>query len=166
MHLLFISIHAVFATVALLVGLLGLRHPRLLPIHTWATTGMSAALPLSLFAGWSDLTAVTRPTFVALFVLSIVMVLQAFRAERAWRTVAPWYVVLDRVGFNIIGYTTGFLAVAVLRVGAAPAVIILVAAGIPVAGHLCLRWLRTRPAPRTWPVAAGNVVAGDSMERG
>ncbi|WP_167133268.1 hypothetical protein [Paramicrobacterium chengjingii] len=163
-HLVFVSLHAALATVALVAGVLGLRHPRLLPVHLWSIIGMSLALPFSVVAGWAGFTAVTRPIFVALVVLSCFMVIQAFRANRASRSDAHWRIVVNCLGFNIIGLTTGFLAVAVLRMGAGPAVVILVAVGVPVVGHFCVRWLRNRVVPRT-KRAATAPAAGDPITR-
>lgn len=150
-HLAFVSIHAVLATAAfasgafaILVGTIpAVRRTAVLRVHLWCTVGMSAALPLSIAAGWTSSTLPERPIYIGLFALSAYMVRRAHAARRDWRDRSR-HLIVDHVGFNLIALATGFFAVAAIRADLGIIGIITVAAGIPALGHIALRRLRSR----------------------
>lgn len=147
-HTVLITIHAVAAVLALGAGFLALRthsSRRLFDAHAGTTTVMAAALPLSLVAGWADLTTLTRVLFVALSALAAAMVVRAWLARRAahgGRSLA----VVEHVGFNLIALVTGFLTVAVLRTGWGAVGVVVAAIAVPLLGHLLVGRLRARIA--------------------
>lgn len=157
-HLVFVAIHAVFATAATAAALLVVFTPpgaarrgsRMLRAHTVCIAIMSGALPLSIVSGWADFAGMTGPLFIGLFVLSLYMVWRSGRAERAWR-VGDFPRVIDHVGFSLIALATGFFAVAVLRAGFGGFGVIVIAVGIPVLGHVAVHRLRTRAARSDGP---------------
>lgn len=152
-HLIFVSIHAVFATAATAAALLVVFTPpranrrgsHTLRAHTVCTAIMSGALPLSIASGWADFAGMTGPLFIGLFVLSLYMVWRSVRAERAWR-VGDVPGVIDHVGFSLVALATGFFAVAVLRSGFGGIGVVAVAVGIPVLGHVVVHRLKARAA--------------------
>ncbi|GAA1126975.1 hypothetical protein [Citricoccus alkalitolerans] len=152
-HLVFISVHAVFAVAAFVAGLAMLLAPpgprswgRPSPlIHATGVTVMSATLPFSLAVGWSDVGAAARPVFIGLFALSLYMVWRALQAGHAWRR-SDRGRLIDHVGFNLIALATGFLAVVVLRAGAGVVGILAVAIGVPILGHWAIHRLKARAA--------------------
>lgn len=146
-HDLVIAVHALFATVgfvAALVILLSRFAPppsgAVVRVHTVCIVVMSATLPISIVLGWQGFAPIARPIFLGLAVLSVYMIVRALQAEKAWRVPDPARVV-GHVGFNAIALTTGFFAVFVLRLGLGWVSIVVVALGIPVAGHF---WLNHR----------------------
>lgn len=136
-HALLLVVHATAATVALLAGLLALRRRRFLPVHAVATLVMALSLAPSLWLGRATTPLLLRLVFLGLFGLALVM---SGRALRTWRSTARPGRPADAdhlavVGFNLIGLVTGFLTVAVLRLGFGTLAVVVVGVGIPVLGH-------------------------------
>lgn len=146
-HLIFVTLHAVCATAALVLGVLALRHQRLMVAHLAGVAGMAGCLPLSIAAGWSGFIDLTRTIFIGLFVLSLVMLVQAFWARRAQRA-GNEQAAIGHLGFNVIALVTGFLAVAVLRTGAGVIGVVIVAVVTPLLGHLIVKLLQRKLDPR------------------
>lgn len=150
-HLIFVSIHAVFATAAAASALLVVFTPpgaarrgsHTLRAHTVCIAIMSGALPLSIASGWADFASITRPLFIGLFVLTLYMLWRSVKAEHAWQ-VGDLPGVIDHVGFSLIALATGFFAIAVLRAGFGGIGVITVAVGIPVLGHVVVHRLKAR----------------------
>lgn len=166
-HLVFVSLHAAFATAAFVAGLVAIVLPRLpvefrrtvVRVHMVGIVGMSGSLPFSLAAGWADFAEPARPVFLGLFVLSLYMLRRAVKAMHAWSR-GENRTMVDHVGFNLIALTIGFTAVAVVRADLGIAAVIAAVAISLLAGHLVIRALRARSDE--WATVAGVAPSGDS----
>lgn len=126
MHALLITTHAVAAAVALLAGLVALRHPRAVGVHAVGTVLMTAALGAALWVGRAGDTSLPVPVSGALLVLAVVM---SWRSARAWwvrpatgaATSAPF---VAAVGFTCTSLTTGLLVVAAVRAEQGPVAVV------------------------------------------
>lgn len=139
-HALLLVVHATAATVALLAALLALRRRRFLPVHAVATLVMALSLAPGLWLRGAATPLPLRLVYLGLFGLALVM---SCRALRTWRSAAragrPAADHLAVVGFNLIGLVTGFVTVAVLRLGFGVLAVVVAGLGIPVVGHQLLR---------------------------
>ena len=140
-HDLFIAVHAVAATVALVSALLARRSAAVAGLHATPDVLMAVSLAPSLGLGRGTTPMPLSVVFLALLVLSVVM---SYRAVRAWRARPARGSTPDRpyvaaLGFNVIGLVTGLVTVGVLRLGWGGLAVTTAAVGIPVLGHLLLR---------------------------
>ena len=151
-HTVFITLHAIAATVAWLAALIALPAGRLFEVYRWAQVGMLAALVPALVVGWSGYDAFSRIAYIGLVVLATVMLIRTQLAGRILpaATGGPTTGYLDHVGFTIIALSDGFAIVAALRAGAPGWLVAVIAVGVIVAGHFGLRaakarWARSAP---------------------
>ena len=140
-HDLFIAVHAVAATVALVSALLALRSSTFAVLHTMSVALMAVSLLPSLWLSRGTTPAPLYAVFLGLLVLSAVM---SYRAVQAWRARArrgstPTRAYVAALGFNVIGLVTGLVTVGVLRLGWGGLAVTAAAVAVPVLGHLLIR---------------------------
>lgn len=148
--------HAAFATIALIAGYLAIRRDRTLTLHLSSLVASVAFLYTLLAVRWTSLDVGTRWLFAALAVLAGYVIWRALQAHRYRRptTADQSDRYLSHLGFTLIALLVGFVAIAVLNLGA-PGWLAATAAGCIAAGHFRLekiknraRQMRTRtPAP-------------------
>lgn len=145
-HTVFIALHTIAATVALLAGLVALPAGRLFELYRWTLAGMVVFLVPALAIDWAQFDDIVKVIFTALLVLSAVMFYRATLASRMLpaMTSGPTEAYLNHVGFTLIALFDGFAVVAVLRAGAPGWLVAVTAVGIPLIGHFALRATRVR----------------------
>jgi len=144
-HRLAIILHAVTSTICSLAGLVlvvSTRYAtdrRLFAVYWWMLVGMVLSLVGAIVAYWNVYTPGSRLTFSGLFLLSLYMVYRARCARRVlderpegWRRDY-----IEHIGFTLISFFEGLVIVAILNVGGAIWLVVLVAAlGIVVGRYL------------------------------
>ncbi|MGH3976244.1 MAG: hypothetical protein ACRDS9_23405 [Pseudonocardiaceae bacterium] len=145
-HTIFIALHTIAATVALLAGLVALPAGRLFGLYRWTLAGMVVFLVPALVIDWAEFDGSVKVIFAALLVLAAAMFYRATLASRMLpaTTGGPTEAYLNHVGFTLIALFDGFAVVAVLRAGAPAWLVAVTAVGIPVIGHFALRATRVR----------------------
>ncbi len=145
-HMVFVGLHAATATLALLAGLVAVPAGRAFELYRWMLVAMAAFLVAALVAGWQGFGGGERVVFPALLVLAVAMVYRAFAAGRMLpsTTTGPTAPYIDHVGFTLISLTNGFAVVAVLRAGAPLWLMLAVAVGLAIAGHVALTATKAR----------------------
>lgn len=151
-HTLFIVIHAVTATVALLAGCVVIARPALgrgalFGTYWWSLVAMQVFLVLAIAVEWAILDTVTRVIFTALAVLGLVMLWSADQGRRIRPTdtsVRPSARYVDRLGFTLISLFDAFIVVFVLNSGAPVWAVVAAGVLIAVVGHFVLVAVRAR----------------------
>ena len=149
MNTVFVSLHAVAATIAFAAGLAALPAGRLVRVHLAAVVVMAAALVPAVLVDWGTTPAGARAAFAALSVLAGVVVVRAVLAVRGRPQVtgAPSAAYLGHVGFGLIALADGFAVVAALRAGLPGVAVAALALAVVVAGHVGIGVLRRRLVP-------------------
>jgi len=158
-HTLFVTVHAVAATLALAGGILAVHTGRGFALHQVGVVVMTASLGPSLILGWAGFSPPSRAIFLGLAALALFMVVQCGRAGRvrvreiariealhsgSRPPVGPEFVGV--LGFNLISLTVAGTIVPVLRVGGGT-LGVLVAVAVTVAlAHLLVERRRSRVA--------------------
>ncbi len=150
-HTIFITVHTVTATLALLAGSVALRHGALFGTYLWSLVGMEVFLVLAIAAEWLELPAGTRVLFTAFALLGVVIVWRATRARsiRPSRTVPPSARYVEHVGFTLVALFDAFIVILVLNAGAPGWLVVAVGVLIAVVGHFALREAKARLVPTT-----------------
>jgi hypothetical protein len=154
---LFITVHAVAATVAFGSGILSAAVRRFLGVYRAAMAVMAAALVPAVLVDWGTTDSTARLVFAGLIVLAAVMVVRAELAarERPGRTGGPTAAFLDLLGFTLIALADGFAVVAAIRGGLPGWAVGALAIGVVVVGHLTLQLAKRRLVhPAAPPVGA------------
>lgn len=150
-HTIFITVHAVTGTLALLAGSVALRRGSLFGTYLWSLAGMEVFLVLAIAVEWAELPAGTRVLFTALTFLGVVMLWCAARARpiRPARTAPPSPRYVQYVGFTLVALFDAFIVILVLNAGAPGWLVAAVGVLVAVAGHFVLREAKARLAPIT-----------------
>lgn len=145
-HTVFIALHTIAATVALIAGLVALPSGRWFELYRWPLAGMVVFLMPALVIDWAQFEGIVKVIFTALLALAAVMFYRATLASRMLpaTTGGPTEAYLNHVGFTLIALFDGFAVVAVLRGGAPGWLVAITAVGIPLIGHFALRTARVR----------------------
>ena len=138
---LFITLHAVAATVAFGAGALSAASGRYLGVYRAAMAVMLAALVPAVLVDWATTDATARIVFAGLLVLGAVMVVRAELAARRApaRTGGPTAGYLEHIGFTLIALADGFVVVTAIRSGAPGWAVGVLAVGVVLVGHVTLR---------------------------
>ena len=155
---LFLTLHAVAATVAFGAGLLSAASGRFLGVYRAAMAVMLAALVPAVLVDWGTTDTTARAVFAGLIVLAGVMVARAeFAVRRSPAlTGGPTAAYLEHIGFTLIALADGFAVVTLIRSGAPGWAVGMVAVGVVVVGHLTLQTAKRRlVSPAGAAVAAG-----------
>lgn len=149
--------HATFGTLALIAGCLAIRRDRAFTPYLSSLLAGVAFLFTLLAVRWTVLDTPTQWLFAALAVLAGYVIWRALRARRYRRptTADQSDRYLSHLGFTLIALLVGFVAIAVLDLGAPGWFAAAAGAGCIAAGHFRLeqiknraRQMRTRtPAP-------------------
>ncbi len=150
---LFITVHAVAATLAFGAGVLSAASGRFLGVYRAAMAVMLAALVPAVLVDWATTDTAARAVFAGLIGLAGVMVARAELAvrRRPGRTGGPTAAYLEHIGFTLIALADGFAVVAAIRGGMPGWTVGVLAVGVVVAGHLMLQAAKRR---LVLPVAA------------
>jgi hypothetical protein len=142
----FVTVHAVAATVAFGAGLLAAPAGRFLGVHRGAMAVMALALVPAVLVDWSTTDPTARIVFTGLIGLAGVMVLRAELAgrRRPARTGGPTAAYLEHIGFTLIALADGFAVVAAIRAGAPGWAVGVMAVGVVAVGHLTLQVAKRR----------------------
>lgn len=148
LHTVFITVHALAATLAFVAGVLAVPAGRFLTIYRAALVVMTAALVPALLVSWNTIDAVARTVFTGLLVLAAGMIVRAELAGRMSpvRTGGPVAAYLEHVGFTLIALADGFVVVAAIRAGAPGWLTGAVAVGVVAVGHVALGIAKRRLA--------------------
>ncbi|GAA1428009.1 hypothetical protein GCM10009616_06620 [Microlunatus lacustris] len=141
-HTVFVTVHALAATVALVSGVVTAHTGRGFGLHQLGVVVMAATLGPSLAFGWPGFSPAARVTFLGLAALAVFMVVQSVRARRvrgrevlaAGRRVGPEFVRV--LGFNLVALTVAGTVVPVLRVEGGVVGIVVAVAVTVVLGHV------------------------------
>jgi hypothetical protein len=142
----FITLHAVAATLAFGAGALSAASGRYLSVYRAAMAVMLAALVPAVLVDWTTTDATARLVFAGLIGLAVVMVIRAELAVRSAppRTGGPTAAYLEHLGFTLISLADGFAVVAAIRWGAPGWAVGMLAVGVVVVGHLTLQAAKRR----------------------
>ena len=142
----FVTLHAVAATLAFGAGALSAASGRFLGLYRAAMAVMLAALVPAVLVDWTTTDATARAVFAGLIGLAAVMVARAELAvrRRPERTGGPTAAYLEHIGFTLIALADGFAVVAAIRGGAPGWAVGVLAVGVVVAGHLALQLAKRR----------------------
>jgi hypothetical protein len=145
----FVSLHAVAATVAFAAGLIALPAGRLVRLHLGAVAVMAAALVPAVLVDWAPTPVGARIAFAVLSALAVVVVVRSALAVRGRPQVTggPSTAYLGHLGFALIALADGFAVVATLRAGLPVAVVTGLALGVVAVGHVGIGLLRRRLVP-------------------
>lgn len=145
-HAIFITAHAVTATIALLAGLIAMPRARLVGSYLASLVAMQVFLLLAIAAEWAINDVTTRLVFIGLAVLGAVMVWRGLRAVqiRPRRGDSPSARYVYHLGFTLIALVDAFLVVAVLNAGAPGWAVASTAVLVAAIGHVVLQGARRR----------------------
>ncbi|TFV74355.1 hypothetical protein E4P39_12725 [Blastococcus sp. CT_GayMR19] len=143
---LFITLHAVAATLAFGAGVLSAESGRFLGVYRAAMAVMLAALVPAVLVDWAITDTTARAVFAGLIGLAGVMVVRAELAVRRSpvRTGGPTAAYLEHLGFTLIALADGFAVVAAVRGGAPGWAVGVLAVGVVAVGHLTLQLAKRR----------------------
>jgi hypothetical protein len=142
----FITVHAVAATIAFGAGLVAAPAGRFLGVYRGAMAIMAAALVPAVLIDWSTTDSTARIVFTGLIVLAGVMVVRAELAGRRHpaRTGGPTGAYLEHIGFTLIALADGFAVVAAIRAGAPGWAAGVLAVGVVAVGHFTIQVAKRR----------------------
>jgi hypothetical protein len=168
-HLAFIAAHAITGLIALVTGLLVMRHGRLFDVYLGSLAGMALFLVLAIGVTWDTLDTAERILFTAFAALAGFMLWLAVRARghRPLGGASPSASYLDDVGFTVVALFDAVAVIAVLDAGAPIWAVVGTGVVLAIAGHFALRWAKrvltapgraSAPAParegeRPWPTS-------------
>lgn len=154
----FLTLHAVAATIAFGAGALSAASGRFLGVYRAAMAVMLAALVPAVLVDWTTTDVRARAVFAGLLGLGAVMVVRAELAVRRSpvRTGGPTAPYLEHIGFTLIALADGFAVVTAIRGGAPGWSVGVLAVGVVVVGHLTLQTAKRR---LVHPVGAAPVPA-------
>lgn len=135
-HRIAIILHAVTATVCSLAGIVLVvstrfaTSRRLFAVYWWMLVGMVLSLVGAMVAYWNVYTPGSRLTFSGLLLLALYMVYRGHRARRVLEArPAGWRQDhIEHIGFTLISFFEGLVIVAILNLGGAIWLVVLVAA--------------------------------------
>jgi hypothetical protein len=159
LHTVFITVHALAATIAFAAGVLAAPAGRFLGLYRSGLVVMTGGLVGALTVGWHTFDPIARIAFAGLFVLAVVMIVRAELAARIApdRTGGPVPAYLEHVGFTLISLADGFAIVAAIRAGAPGWLTASVAVGVVAAGHCGIEAAKRRlVVPRALAPAAAT----------
>lgn len=146
-HSLLIVVHAAAGTAAFGAGFAALRRPAWFGFYFGSMVVMAGSVAAAVVVGWDTRPPGARAIFSGLLGLAAVMV---WRADLARRLLAagdfPSEAAVGHVGFTLIGLADAFVVVTVANAGAPGAVVLAVAVGVAVVGHVLLGRGRQRVA--------------------
>lgn len=156
-HTILISGHAAAGIAALIAGCLAIRHDRAMSPYLASVMALLAFLVAAVALDWSSQATGLRLTFAALTLLAAYVLYRATQAASTRRPGAgqqsPQF--LDHLGFTLIALLVGFVAIAILDLGAPTWV---VAAGLVciAVGHTALQRMKALetkrpPSPKNDP---------------
>jgi len=144
-HVILIAAHATAGLIALVTGVVAMRHGRLFDVYLGSLAGMTLFLTLAIGARWDAIDTAGRVLFTAFAGLAGLMVWRATLARRVRPTDAsrPSTSYLDHVGFTLVALFDGFCVIAVLDAGAPVWVAVGTGVVIAIAGHFALHWAKS-----------------------
>lgn len=135
LHIFFIAIHALAATISFFSGSFAMLFPnyhsiqRLFSLYLWSLIGMVIFLVGAMIAWWTVYTTIEQVVFAGLLGLAFYMVYRGFQArfllqsqERHWRSTY-----IHHIGFTLISLFEGFIVVALINASAPGWLVALVA---------------------------------------
>ena len=142
----FVTVHAAAATVAFGAGLLAVPGGRFASVYRAALVVAVVALVPAVLVDWQTTAPALRAVFGGLLVLAFVMVVRSVLAVRRRPSpgAAPSAPYLDHLGFTLISLADGFAVVTVFRAGAPPWLVVVIAVGVAVGGHVALQATKRR----------------------
>lgn len=151
-HLLFSSLHAVAAVIALVYAIVALQTGRGVRIHLYSCFAMAALLIPSMWFGWSTFDRGAKPAFVGLLVLAWFMVWQTVRADRIAARVTgsmadrmvPSPDLVRVIGFNVVALLIAGTIVPVIRLGGGPIGLVVCILVMLAIGHVFVENRRAR----------------------
>lgn len=165
-HTLLIGGHAAAGFVALIAGCLAIRHQRAVPVYLGSVLALVVFLAAAVVLDWASLGTSARVTFAALIVLGGYVFWRAVQAARSRRPgVGPQSAqFLDHLGFTLISLLVGFVAIAVLDLGAPLWGVVASAIGCIIVGHITLQRVKTRESEHVAHV--GDAAAAKTVPSG
>lgn len=145
-HAIFIALHAIAATVALLAGIVAVPAGRFFRLYLAALISMAVALAAAVVIALPTLSIATTIIYLALLALAGVMLVRAWLARRLVPTATGVTTAryIGHVGFTLVALTDGFVIVALLRSDFPIWLLIVGAVAIVVIGHFALRVAKFR----------------------
>lgn len=135
----FVALHALAGTIALLTGCFAHRNHALFATYLWSLAACVASLAAAMAGEWPQLDNPARAVFGAFLALALLMLWLAFDARRL---PAPSPAYVDRVGFTLVALFDAFVVITVLNAGVPLAITSGVV--VAVAGHFVLRAAKAR----------------------
>ncbi|MFI6676795.1 hypothetical protein [Kribbella sp. NPDC050470] len=145
-HTVFIVLHAASGVVAFGTGCAAVRRQPLFPYYFWSLALLDIFMVISVAVGWRDMSTTSQVVFSGLIVLGGYMMWRGIQASRT-RPVdggPPSGAYLEHLGFTLIALFEGFVIVAAIDLGAPAWLVVVLAVGGVVGGHLTIRNLKTR----------------------
>ncbi|MEP6696763.1 MAG: hypothetical protein ABJA34_07775, partial [Pseudonocardiales bacterium] len=144
-----ITLHAAAGLLAFVTGCVAMFRRSWFRPYLGSLIAMVVFLAAAVAADWAAANMALRVLFAGLGVLGVYLV---WLAVQAGRVVGPTDPALSsryrqRIGFTLVALFVGFVAIAILDIGAPSWVVAVVAALTAAAGHAVVRRLRARPVP-------------------
>ncbi|WP_433003837.1 hypothetical protein [Kribbella sp. CA-294648] len=145
-HTVFIVLHAASGVVAFVTGCFAVRRQAVFPYYFWGIAALDVFMVISVSVGWVDMSTTERVVFSGLIVLGGYMMWRAIQASRTRPSAGhpPSAGYLDHLGFTLIALFEGFAIVAAIDLGAPTWLVVVIALGGVLAGHLTLNNLKAR----------------------
>lgn len=145
-HTVFIVLHATSGVVAFATGCFAVRRQALFPYYFWSLALLDLFMVISVAIGWRDMSTAARVVFSGLIVLGGYMMWRAIQASRTRPSAGnpPSATYLDHLGFTLIALFEGFAIVAAIDLGAPTWLVVAIALGGVLAGHLAINSLKSR----------------------
>ncbi|MEU4392682.1 hypothetical protein [Kribbella sp. NPDC023855] len=144
-HTVFIVLHATAGVVAFATGCFAVRRQGLFPYYFWSLALLDLFMVVAVSIGWRDMGTAARVVFSGLIVLGGYMMWRAIQASRTRPSAGnpPSAKYLDHLGFTLIALFEGFAIVAAIDLGAPTWLVVALAVGGVLAGHLTLNHLKS-----------------------
>lgn len=149
LHLTFVALHAVAATVALAAGVVTVHTGRGLGLHRLGVVAMAGCLLPSLVLGWSGYSPASRVALAGLAGLAVSMVLQSERAARVRRDRGLGPAFVGVLGFNLVALMAAGAVVPVIRLGGGAMGVTAAVGATVVLGHVLVERRRAAVAGAT-----------------
>ncbi|MGH3319248.1 MAG: hypothetical protein ACRDN9_03540 [Streptosporangiaceae bacterium] len=150
LHTTLIALHALSGVIAFLTGCLAVQRRSYFRVYFWSLASLVLSLAAAIAVSWTGLGTPMRALFVAFVALGGYMVWRAVQARRILLTslAHPTSRYLDHLGFTLVALFDGFAVIAVFDLGAPGWLAAVVGVAVAGGGHVAIRTLKSRLAPR------------------
>ncbi len=143
-----IILHAIFALIAFVLGILLLRkrffsHTGIMDGFIAATSAMTITMVIATISHWSDISISEKIAFSLLPLLACYMIYRSLKAKQH-QSCKDWPRFIDSIGFSLISYFDGFFIVALIDLHAPAWFIAFVAVAAIIVGNRYIHTIRSR----------------------